>query len=427
MGSKHRTILIATICAVAGCAAPHRADPTLSRDDRWREDVRHLASEMPRLHKNAFFKCSREDFDAAAARLGEDIPRFSDQQVVVGMLRLIAMIGDGHSQAQNYAQISGFRTLPIVVEWLRDGFYVTRTIRRHEAALGTKLVRIGDTPMDDAAKRLDEVFPSDNRMQSLRRIALSARCPELLHGCGLIEDMEHVTFTVADANRKETTLALEPIASDRDWRWVFASERVPMAEQRSEPYWYQAIVTPSHGPAMYLAYNTCSGFGEFRELCEKMFEGVPTGEGPEAKNWRLVVDLRRNGGGNSMVIDAMYPHLLWRPGLRAPGHLLVLIGRGTFSSAMMNAVQLRQRYGAVLIGEPTGGSPNGYGEIKPLTLPHSKLVVTYSTKYFALLDGKVQTVEPDVLVEPTIADVIAGKDPVLDAALTYSPGGNAAQ
>lgn len=427
MGSKRRVLLVATICAVAGCAAPHRADPGLSRDERWREDVRHLVSEMPRLHKNAFFKCSREDFDAAAARLGEDIPRLSDQQVVVGVLRLIAMIGDGHSQAQNYAQIGGFRALPIVVEWLRDGFYVTRTIRRHESALGAKLVRIGDTPMDDAAKRLDAVFPSDNRMQSLRRIALSARCPELLYGCGLIEDLKHVEFTVADARGKESTLAMEPIASDRDWRWVFASERVPMAEQRSEPYWYQAIVTPSHGPAMYLAYNTCSGFSEFRALCDAMFAGIPTGDGPEANKWRLIVDLRRNGGGNSMVIDAMYPHLLWRPALRAPGHLLVLIGRGTFSSAMMNAIQLRQRYGAVLIGEPTGGSPNGYGEIKPLTLPHSKLVVTYSTKYFALLEGNVQTVEPDVLVEPSMDDVIAGRDPVLDAALTYTPGGNAAQ
>jgi hypothetical protein len=46
--------------------------------------------------------------------------------------------------------------------------------------------------------------------------------------------------------------------------------------------------------------------------------------------------------------------------------------------------------------------------------------VTYSTNYFSLVDGDVQTVTPDVLVEPTIADVIAGKDPVLDAALTYS-------
>lgn len=418
-----RVILIATICAVGGCVAPRSAERDLSRDAKWQSDVDYLARELPRLHKNAFFKCSRESFDAAATKLREDVPRLADHQIVVGMLRLIALIGDGHTQAQNFAQIGGFRALPIVAEWLRDGYYVTRTLRRHEAALGAKLVRIGEVPIDEAARRLGETFPAENDMQIRRRIPLAMRNPELLHACGLIAGLDRVVFTLVDANGKETTAELEPITSDREWRWVFAAERVPLAEQRADPYWYQRIVTTSHDPAMYLAYNTCSGFGEFRALCERMFEGIPTGDGPDAKKWRLIIDLRRNGGGNSMVIDALYPHLLWRPGLRAPGHLLVLIGRGTFSSAMMNAIQLRQRYSAVLIGEPTGGSPNAYGEIRPLTLPYSKLVVTYSTNYFSLMDGDVQTVAPDVLVEPTIEDVIAGKDPVLDAALTYSSTG----
>lgn len=418
-----RVILTATICAVGGCAAPRPGECDLSRDAKWQADVDYLARELPRLHKNAFFKCSRESFDAAATKLRQDVPRLADHQIVVGMLRLIALIGDGHTQAQNFAQIGGFRTLPIVAEWLRDGYYVTRTLRRHESALGAKLVRIGAVPIDEAARRLGETFPAENVMQIRRRTPLAMRNPELLHACGLIAGLDRAAFTLADANGNETTIEIEPIASEREWRWVFASERVPLAEQRADPYWYQAIVTPSHDPAMYLAYNTCSGFGEFRALCEKMFEGIPTGDGPDAKKWRLIIDLRRNGGGNSMVIDALYPHLVWRPGLRAPGHLLVLIGRGTFSSAMMNAIQLRQRYGAVLIGEPTGGSPNAYGEIRPLTLPYSKLVVTYSTNYFSLLDGDVQTVAPDVLVEPTIEEVIAGKDPVLEAALTYSTTG----
>ncbi|QDV90122.1 Peptidase family S41 [Phycisphaerae bacterium RAS2] len=414
-----RVAFYTVLCAVAGCAAPRPAERELSRDAKWQADVDCLAHELPRLHKNAFFKCSRESFDSAAAKLRADVPRLADHQIVVGMMRLIALIGDGHTQAQNFAQVGGFRTLPIVAEWLHDGYYVTRTLRRFEAILGAKLVRIGELPVDEAARRLAETFPAENEMQIRRRVPLAMRNPELLHACGLSAGLDRVAFTTADANGKEAIIELSPIASDREWRWVFAAERVPLAEQRAEPYWHQAIVTPSHGPAMYLAYNTCSGFGEFRTLCDAMFTGIPTGDGPDAKKWRLIIDLRRNGGGNSMVIDAMYPHLLWRPALREPGHLLVLIGRGTFSSAMMNAIQLRQRYGAVLIGEPTGGSPNAYGEIKPLTLPHSKLVVMYSTNYFSLVDGDVQTVTPDVLVEPTIADVLAGKDPVLDAALQF--------
>ena len=37
---------------------------------------------------------------------------------------------------------------------------------------------------------------------------------------------------------------------------------------------------------------------------------------------------------------------------------------------------------AIFIGEPTGGRPNHFGEVKSFNLPNSGLSVRYSTKYF---------------------------------------------
>jgi hypothetical protein len=57
---------------------------------------------------------------------------------------------------------------------------------------------------------------------------------------------------------------------------------------------------------------------------------------------RLVVDLRLNGGGNSAILDPWITEIKSSP-LNKKGHLFVIVGRATFSSAIMNAVRLKVR------------------------------------------------------------------------------------
>jgi len=102
-----------------------------------------------------------------------------------------------------------------------------------------------------------------------------------------------------------------------------------------------------------------------------------------------------------------------------PGSVIALIGRGTFSSAQMNAAKLKTEAGAVLIGEPTGQKPNHFGEQKTFVLPHSQIEVRYSTKYWKTEEIERPSMDPDVRVEASSADYLGGKDPVLEAALRY--------
>jgi hypothetical protein len=61
------------------------------------------------------------------------------------------------------------------------------------------------------------------------------------------------------------------------------------------------------------------------------------------------------------------------------GRLFVIIGRQTFSSAILNAISFKNNTEAIFVGEPTGGKPNHYGEIKVFTLKNSPIRVQYST------------------------------------------------
>jgi hypothetical protein len=88
---------------------------------------------------------------------------------------------------------------------------------------------------------------------------------------------------------------------------------------------------------------------------------------------------------------------------------------------MWTADDLR-RLGAVLVGSPTGGKPNSYGNVRTLQLPNSGLQVGYSTRYFQIVSGSdPEWIAPDLPVEPTIADLRAGRDALLDAAIADRP------
>jgi hypothetical protein len=62
--------------------------------------------------------------------------------------------------------------------------------------------------------------------------------------------------------------------------------------------------------------------------------------------------------------------------------------------------------------------PGGYGEVAQLTLPNSKLVIRYTTRYFGSKNNAdPTTLTPDIAAPLKIADVLAGTDPALDAAI----------
>ena len=123
-----------------------------------------------------------------------------------------------------------------------------------------------------------------------------------------------------------------------------------------------------------------------------------------------MVDLRGTGGGDSSVIRPLLEGLRERS---AGGRVAALIDAGTYSSATMNARDLDE-LGAVLVGEPTGDAPGGWGEVRTFALPNSGIRVGVSSYFHG---GSGAQVVPDVAVVPDVRAWLDGVDPVLEAAL----------
>lgn len=132
----------------------------------------------------------------------------------------------------------------------------------------------------------------------------------------------------------------------------------------------------------------------------------------------VAVDLRTNGGGNSMVAYEFLKYLnvnkvkdftsyyrLKKIDGKSPfnsvkgnkkkdlvfnGNVYVLTSTKTFSSAMQFSVLLQDNKLAKVIGEPCGNKPSQYGETVTFTLPHSKLFFDCSISYFVRPDKKLK-------------------------------------
>ena len=99
------------------------------------------------------------------------------------------------------------------------------------------------------------------------------------------------------------------------------------------------------------------------------------------------------------------------------GKIYQVTGAFSFSSANMLADAFKTFSLGTIIGEPTGEYTNDFGEVMPIVLPNSKIALQLTTSFETGADCNKQdfhTVEPDILIIPTLKDKIAGKDVVME-------------
>ena len=398
-------------------------DPTANEKDRieaWQADLDTLTRELPKRHKNAFFKTKIEKFLEAADEVRKKIPELKDHQILVEFVKLAALLGDEHTEVGPGSDSTPFRRYPLALVWLKDGLYVAAAEEKHKDLLRFRIVAVDDCPLDKVLARLAPLSASATESGAKQAALYWLLSAEALHALGVVEDMEKARFSAVNEKGSKLTVELAPAPPKGETNLAYAidpqsKDLAPSRRLPRDRYGQSWLEEPK---TLYWWYDSCADLPDrpVKQWCEQVL-----GEIDQRKPERVVIDLRRNGGGSSPLIKPLIDGLREREDANQKGKLFVLIGRRTFSSAMMNALEFRERTNAVLLGLPTGGSPNHFGEVRSFTLPHSKWQVFYSTKRFQLTDDGATTVKPDMEVDESAADFFAGRDAVLDAAVKYKP------
>jgi len=390
----------------------------------WREDLHFLAKELPKTHQNLFHTMARERFEAAVAELDQRIPALARHQVIVGLARIVALIGDGHSRIDLCDGPNvGFRRYPLRLYLYSDGLFIQAAGAQHAQVVGARVVAIGDTQIGQAYARARDIIPRDNEVWVKHAAPGLLVIPEVLHGLDLIRDMEQATLTVEMPTGDRTTVELRPCPHDAPIEWLDAAAQAdaptPLWLRAPENnFWFTYLPDTQ---TLYVQYNSVRDKPE--ETIAEFFDKVFTFAGARQID-RFILDIRRNGGGNGYLNQPIIHGLIKRDQINQPGKLFTIIGRGTFSAAMMLADDLEKHTKTLFVGEPTGASPNMYGDAEKIVLANNGLEVWASGLHWVYSEPRDRRpwIAPNIPAELSSADYRARRDPALEAILRHAPG-----
>jgi hypothetical protein len=404
-----------------GSNPPSEAAPITA--EQWREALDGLVRALPDVHPNAFFRTPREKFEADAARLSEQFDTLSETDRALSMARLVASLGDPHTSLNISRFQAASPLFPLGLYPASDGVLIIAAPSAHPEMAGAEIIAINDLPISDVIDRIATLYAWENQALKkawLRQWVSMGEAHRFL-GITPTADEARITFRTLDPDAETRTVTVRAVPRSDLGVSIVAMPRpapsVAAISQRRDPraMWFDLVPDTD---SLYLRYERCANDPQvsIREYTDSVRVRLRQGDVK-----RLIIDLRANGGGDSSLLEPFIAGLANQPEFRERGSIIVLVGRNTFSSAQLNADSLRRRAGAVVIGEPTGQKPNHYGEVRVMGFPHIDLPVLYSTKFFQTDPADPESMMPDVLIEPTMRDIVSGRDSAFEAAIAFTP------
>ena len=404
-GDQLPSLFFALLILIASCGS---SPDEVTGNEGWKTDLHWIADSLPCLHYNLFMYVPEDSLLNRLARLEQNVDNRSGMEIVMELTGILASMRCSHTGIA-FWEFTDRRIYPVSVMWLDEGLYVTAIDTEYSELIGSRLIGYGGYPAVEAAAAMSEMFPATNdivRRTRAENFMMMAGPMEAL-GFGDTDSTVSFTFlcatgdTVTNQFRAVDQYAMETIHNRE-------SVTLPIWLGSDDFYWYRYL---PERKMLYCAYNSCALMSDYHmdDYVEELRERAES-EHVDA----VVVDLRRNSGGNSMIAA---PLISWLRELSENSDipLYLIIGRWTYSSGILNAIEISEIAGVTVLGENTGGSPNHLGEVRTAQLPWSGLSVGYPTNYFQFVTGEGTTMRPDVQIPLDAGMLFNGENRVLDA------------
>jgi len=416
-------------------------------------DVAYLTGTINRVHPDMHHSISKQQYqslvDSVRTLLHDSM---SEREAWPVLARLVGALNEGHSAfdfpKNLYNQLkNGARVLfPLLFSEFNGQYLLVKADVSNENKLlpGDQVTAINgiNTPA-----MIDRLSGYMGGLQSFRAIDVYSNMSICLYLCNISGP-----YLVEYLRAGKKGSALLTADTYPEYR-AFRAARTPKWNTPSQQadYWF----TGKDKDCAYLTINSLTEepvlFKHFLDSCFTMLKNQPPN--------KLVIDLRKNGGGNSVLGEMLLGYITNKPfrmtggeywkvsqeykdqlkqklegedlhqmdwylsaqndsvikidpeipkkpannPLLYKGKVFVLIGPNTFSSANMLANVIEDYHLATLVGQPSGEPVNDYGELIFLQLPNTRFTFATSTKQFVRANGDTKNKNP-VLPAYSITD-----------------------
>ncbi|MDO5155581.1 MAG: S41 family peptidase [Eubacteriales bacterium] len=271
-----------------------------------------------------------------------------------------------------------------------------------------ELLAINGEPIEDVFQRFLTVFQYEREEYARAVFDNNVICnQDNLNWCG-VDTSDGVTLTFKTED------------GEQDYHYNFVSlEEVKGRTQGSDnEKWVDYTIDEDAGVGIF-TLTSCNYNKEYKEVVKAFFEEVS-----EKNIQNIIVDLRWNGGGSSLVGDEFLKYVnvdgyyTWASEIRLRNHLIknkrsykknakrnpmfdgnlyVLTNLKSYSAAMDFAMMVKDNQIGTLVGEASGNMPDSYGDCLKFAVPNSQLNFQVSYKRWHRIDESKEgkPLEPD--------------------------------
>ncbi len=342
---------------------------------------------------------------------------------MVEMQHLLTLLGQTHNSLFTPGNLVKLTQLPLYFYVFPEGLYIVDAVAPYEDLIGVKVLRFDDTTAERAIEASKYLVGRENDMAILWTVPENLKVVQYLHALKITKNPDRVILTVVDKDGKTRTVSPEPVSLLA--RRKLQAPRLPNLSapplyltRPDDQHWFEYLPKEK---TLYLQFNQVSNKQNGESLAQLGLRLREFLAKTDVRN--LVVDVRRNNGGNTYFYTELLRTLIDFDS-NGNNRLFIITGRWTFSAAINFIADVDRLTNAVFVGEPSSSPPLTVGgDEGQITLPYSGVGGALSSSSWALT-GPRETrlwIPPDIPVQTNAKDYFANRDPVMETILTMLP------
>lgn len=500
---KSRAALLLLLFVVTGCSSkklllsscksPYfefQKTAEYQEKNKFQQDFLYVIECLKYRHPDMYHNYPEEQFEKDKEDLLRRLEGMENElEFQLAVQQFIARLRDAHTNLYLFELFESDDFFPVRFKWIREKLYIINVDQDlDDRYIGKEVLNIASMDVDDFYTKAASYFSAENDICIRNQLEYFMTYPDFYYKSGIADTTDNLSLIV-DLNGTKKKIALFK-KSSVDWRedvtpaheitgkkdakfdysiyeeYDLAYLQFNKCVDRAVGFLYISdipwfIYYPILGPIILISYpvvwckQLCFGYHPyFSGLLEDLFDEIH-----ECGLNNLVVDLRHNGGGCSLlgnqliyylevpgevrdyttynfveyrkksktepkendffreVKDKGSPFYISEPERRFKGKIYLITGADTASSACDFATVMSDNRLCVIVGQPTSGRPSSFGDRAFFRLPNTDNIISVSWKYFERPDRSKNndvTLYPDVEIHPTIDDMLKGNDPVFD-------------
>lgn len=381
----------------------------------WREDFDFIISEIERLHPNPYRVMSKATFEDSFDDLLSRVGKLEDEMIISEVGALIASLRDGHTSLL-WDEYQTNQFYPVRFKMIDNKLYVTKILEPdpdllpggYEDLLYKEVVTINGYSPRRVMNDLASYCSYENKYYRNFLVESKLSYYDYYNYADLLTLSNKLSlFVKNDLGNMYWTFELPVVKQDEikllanDFVW---------SDDLYGVYNYNFKYDASHKLIIF-NYNACfeDESLSFEDFNRQLWDFIEANDVD-----KIIIDLSLNLGGNASYFN-IFMDSFSQSDLNEEGRAYAIIGNQTYSAATEAASKLKRLTSTTLIGEPTGGSPQMFGNVVYIQSPNKNIKLRVAVDYFDNYPNyEYDAIMPDVVIEKTIEDYREHKDPVRD-------------